>query len=65
MLPPGPTGKTRADGARETFLRGPTAIQELIEPMVSGKPYPIKGLLIYGMNIFHTCLLYTSPSPRD
>ena len=54
MLPPGPTGKTRADGARDTFLRGPTAIQELIEPMVSGKPYPIKGLLIYGMNIFHT-----------
>jgi len=44
-LPQGPTGKTRADGAREKFLRGGTAIQELIEPMITGKPYPIKGLV--------------------
>lgn len=53
-MPPGPTGKTRADGARERFLRGPTAMQELIEPMVTGKPYPIKGLLVYGSSILHT-----------
>ncbi len=54
MLPPGPTGKTRADGAREKFLRGATAMQELIEPMVTGQPYPIKGLVLYGTNPFHT-----------
>lgn len=54
MLPPGPTGKIRADGAREKFLRGGTAIQELIEPMITGKPYPIKGLVAYGTNLFHT-----------
>ena len=53
-LPLGPTGKARADGARTKFLRGPTAIQELIEPMISGDPYPIKGLIAYGVNLFHT-----------
>lgn len=53
-MPPGPTGKTRADGARQTFLRGGTAIQELIEPMITGKPYPIKGLIAYGTALFHT-----------
>jgi len=53
-LPPGPTGKVRADGAREKFLRGGTAIQELIEPMITGKPYPIKGLIAYGVSLFHT-----------
>ena len=54
MPPPGPTGKSRADGVRDTFLRGATAMQELIEPMITGKPYPIKGLVIYGTNLFHT-----------
>lgn len=54
MLPPGPTGKTRADGARETFLRGATAMQELFEPMITGNPYPIRGLIVYGSSIFHT-----------
>jgi thiosulfate reductase/polysulfide reductase chain A len=54
VLPPGPTGKTRADGARQKFLRGATATQELIEPMISGEPYPIKGLVAYGVNLFHT-----------
>lgn len=39
---------------REKFLRGGTAMQELIEPMISGKPYPIKGLVAYGTNILHT-----------
>lgn len=53
-MPPGPTGKIRADGAREKFLRGGTAIQELIEPMITGTPYPIKGLIAYGTNLFHT-----------
>ena len=53
-MPPGPTGKSRADGARQKFLRGATAMQELIEPMVTGQPYPIKGLVLYGTNLFHT-----------
>jgi thiosulfate reductase / polysulfide reductase chain A len=26
----------------------------LIEPMITGKPYPIKGLIAYGTNLFHT-----------
>lgn len=54
MPSPGPTGKIRADGVREKFLRGATALQELIEPMVTGKPYPIKGLVIYATNLFHS-----------
>ena len=29
-------------------------MQELIEPMVTGEPYPIKGLVVYGTNLFHT-----------
>jgi thiosulfate reductase/polysulfide reductase chain A len=29
-------------------------MQELIEPMITGKPYPIKGLVLYGTNLFHT-----------
>jgi thiosulfate reductase/polysulfide reductase chain A len=29
-------------------------MQELIEPMISGRPYPIKGLVIYGTNLLHT-----------
>lgn len=53
-LPLGPSGKARADGARQTFLRGATAMQELIEPMISGKPYPIKALIIYGVNALHS-----------
>jgi len=53
-LPPGPTGKVRADGVRQKFLRGATAMQELIEPMVTGRPYPITGLVLYGTNLFHT-----------
>ena len=57
-MPQGPTGKTRADGAREKFLRGGTAIHELIEPIITGKPYPIKGLVSYG-----TCLFHTLPNP--
>ncbi len=50
----GPSGKARADGVRETFLRGPTAIQELIAPMITGEPYPIKGLIAFGVNMFHS-----------
>lgn len=53
-LPLGPSGKARADGARTKFLRGATATQELIEPMITGKPYPIKGLIVYGMNLLNT-----------
>jgi len=53
-LPLGPTGKARADGARTTFLRGPTAMQELIDPMISGDPYPIVGLIAFGTNLFNS-----------
>ena len=53
-LPLGPTGKARADGARDTFLRGATAMQELVEPMITGKPYPIKALIIYGCNALNS-----------
>lgn len=53
-LPNGPTGKARADGARVTFLRGATAMQELIEPMITGEPYPIKALIVYGVNLLNS-----------
>jgi thiosulfate reductase/polysulfide reductase chain A len=53
-LPAGPTGKSRADGVREDFLRGATAMQELIDPMISGEPYPIKGLIVYGVNLLNS-----------
>ena len=53
-LPLGPTGKVRADGVREAFMRGPTALQELIDPMITGEPYPIKGLMAYGCNLLHS-----------
>ena len=53
-LPLGPSGKSRADGVRQKFMRGPTAMQELISPMISGDPYPIKGLFVYGVNLFHS-----------
>jgi thiosulfate reductase/polysulfide reductase chain A len=44
----------RADGVRQKFLRGATAMQELIEPMITGVPYPITGLVLYGTNLLHT-----------
>lgn len=53
-LPLGPTGKARADGARTKFVRGATALQELFEPMITGEPYPIKGLIVYGVNLLHS-----------
>ena len=58
-LPLGPTGKARADGVRESFMRGPTAMQELIDPMITGDPYPIKALIAYGVN-----LLNSIPNPE-
>ena len=53
-LADGPTGKTRADGVQERFLRGPVALQELIEPMISGEPYRIEGLICYATNLLHS-----------
>jgi thiosulfate reductase/polysulfide reductase chain A len=29
-------------------------MQELIEPMITGEPYPIKALVVYGTNLLHT-----------
>jgi thiosulfate reductase/polysulfide reductase chain A len=34
-------------------------MQELIEPMISGQPYPIKALIVYGVN-----LLNSIPNPQ-
>ena len=53
-LPLGPSGKARPDGARDRFWRGGTAMQELVEPMISADPYPVKGLIIFGVNALHT-----------
>jgi thiosulfate reductase/polysulfide reductase chain A len=53
-LPLGPSGKARADGARTKFLRGATALQELIEPMITGDPYRIEGLIVYGTNLLNS-----------
>lgn len=44
--------KPRADKGK--FFARTTAIQELIEPMITGEPYPIKGLIAYGINLFHS-----------
>ncbi|APD09793.1 MULTISPECIES: molybdopterin-dependent oxidoreductase [Thermus] len=44
--------KPRADKGK--FFANSTAIQELIEPMLTGEPYPIKGLIAYGINLFHS-----------
>ena len=54
VLPVGPSGKARADGARDSFMRGATAMQELIPPMITGEPYPIKGLIVYGVNLLNS-----------
>ena len=35
-------------------MRGATAMQELIEPMITGEPYPIKALIVYGVNLLNT-----------
>ena len=29
-------------------------MNELIEPMITGEPYPIKALIVYGVNLLHT-----------
>ncbi len=39
---------------RGKFFASATAVQELIEPMLTGEPYPIKGLFAYGVNLFHS-----------
>lgn len=44
--------RPRADYGK--FFAQSTAIQELIEPMITGKPYPIRGLFAYGISMFHT-----------
>ncbi|MDR7536791.1 MAG: molybdopterin-dependent oxidoreductase [Armatimonadota bacterium] len=46
--------RPRADGVRHRFLRGGVAIQELLKPMITGEPYPIKGLVTYAVNLFHS-----------
>jgi len=53
-LPLGPSGKARADGVQDKFLRGATAAQELIDPMITDDPYRIAGLMVYGVNLLHS-----------
>jgi thiosulfate reductase / polysulfide reductase chain A len=43
----------RPSADRGKFFGSATAVQELIEPMITGEPYPIKGLFAYGVNLFH------------
>jgi thiosulfate reductase / polysulfide reductase chain A len=38
----------------EKFLRGPVVLTELVDPMLTGKPYPIKGLVAYGIALFQS-----------
>lgn len=46
--------RPRADGKGKKFLYGSLAEPELIEAMVTEKPYPIKGLIADGTNLFHS-----------
>ena len=39
---------------RGLFYGSATAVTEMIPPMISGEPYPIKGLFSYGVNLFHS-----------
>lgn len=39
---------------RGLFYGTATAVQEMIPPMLTGEPYPIKGLFSYGVNLFHS-----------
>jgi len=39
---------------RGLFYGSATAVQEMIPPMITGEPYPIKGLFSYGVNLFHS-----------
>ena len=39
---------------RGKFYGSATAVQEMIPPMITGEPYPIKGLFAYGVNLFHS-----------
>ena len=39
---------------RGKFFGSATAVQEMIPPMITGEPYPIKGLFSYGVNLFHS-----------
>jgi len=43
--------RPRAD--MNKFFATSTAIQELVEPMITGQPYWIKGLVAYGTSLFH------------
>jgi thiosulfate reductase/polysulfide reductase chain A len=39
---------------RGLFYGSATAVTEMIPPMITGEPYPIKGLFSYGVNLFHS-----------
>ena len=47
-------GPFRPSADRGLFFGSATAVQELIPPMITGEPYPIKGLFSYGVNLFHS-----------
>jgi thiosulfate reductase / polysulfide reductase chain A len=46
-------GPFRPAADRGRFFGSATAVQELIEPMITGEPYPLKGLVCFGVNLFH------------
>ncbi len=46
--------RERADKKGEKFLYGSLSVPEVIEAAVTGDPYPIKGLVATGNNIFHS-----------
>jgi len=46
--------RERADKKGEKFLYGSLSEPKLIEAMASEDPYPIKGLVVTGNNIFHS-----------
>lgn len=46
--------RPRVDGRNEKFLFGGLVEPELFKAIASGKPYPVKGLVVAGTNLFHS-----------
>jgi thiosulfate reductase/polysulfide reductase chain A len=46
--------RSRVDGRNEKFLFGGLVEPELFKAIASGKPYPVKGLVAAGTNLFHS-----------
>ncbi len=46
--------RPRVDGKGEKFLYGGLVEPELFKAIATGKPYPVKGLVAVGTNLFHS-----------